>query len=132
MAIIIQSKKLNRLLVTDTNSNSTEPTSYGELREILIAFGFSYVEAVDILGQARLNFGVFIDTEELTYRVLTNSERKFNPDGLFNRMFNEMSGSNNLERFDQSQQQLSVKDFFVDKTRTELTISNRNKGGGRR
>ena len=93
MAIIIQSKKLNRLLVTDTNSNSTEPTSYGELREILIAFGFSHVEAVDILGQARLNFGVFIDTEELTYRVLTNSERKFNPDGLFNRMFNEMSGS---------------------------------------
>ena len=90
------------------------------------------MEAVDILGQARLNFGVFIDTEELTYRVLTNSERKFNPNGLFNRMFNEMSGSNNIERFDQSQQQLSVKDFFVDKTRTELTMSNRNKGGGRR
>lgn len=124
MPFIIRCKKLDRFMVEDINAQSNEGMSFKSLKEMLGLLGFESKMIQNILGESRINPAIYVDEVTHTYKLFTNSDKKFNPNSFFTKMFDSMANSNNIERFDQGNKSFGMKNFQMNST--ELSSSGRN------
>ncbi len=126
MPLIIRCKKLDRFMVEDINAQSIEGMSFKSLKEMLGLLGFESKMIQSILGESRINPAIYVDEVTHTYKLFTNSDKKFNPNSFFTKMFDSMASSNNIERFDQGNKSFGMKNFQMNSNRSLLISSNAN------
>lgn len=113
MAIIIRCRSLNRFVVTDVKLGSDESISFNSLVKLLSSiYQFSEIKAKEIVNLARINPAIFVD-DDGEFKLIENKQKKFNANGLFQRMFNDMAGTNNVEAYCNRNNQIAVKDFIM-------------------
>lgn len=111
MSLIIKNKTLDKYLVTDLLNNSDEIMSYNYLKKILISYGFDIFKATDILNLSRINPAIYVDDKTVTYKLITNSDKKMSVDEVFNQIFNQMGETGDIESFSDKTNSFRVKGF---------------------
>ena len=117
----------SKYMVTDVSSNSDEGMSYNALKKMLMELmGFSLDDSVGILNLARLHPAIYVDESNKSFRVISNSHKKFNVNGLFQRMFGDMAKTNNVDAFSNSAKNFAVKDFKYNEMNMQSAPRNKN------
>lgn len=90
MAVIVRSRKLDKFVLTSLDGVDSV-VSYDALRKLLMdTYGFNLFEATNLISKIRLSPAVFVDTEK-TWRIISNSEQKFNAGQMFGRVFESIT-----------------------------------------